>query len=77
MKISLSILRFAAAVLVGIGLAAPLRAQEKADKSAHAVVSTAGDGAGSLGRRIAGMERGIGCLGQSIDDRGRDSRGRG
>ena len=31
MKISLSILRFAAAVLVGIGLAAPLRAQEKAD----------------------------------------------
>src|SRR5579864_4037667 len=31
MKISVSILRFAAASLVGIGLAAPVRAQEKAD----------------------------------------------
>ena len=31
MKISVSILRFAAALLVGIGLAAPVRAQEKAD----------------------------------------------
>src|SRR5580700_9061251 len=31
MKISVSVLRFAAALLVGIGLVAPVRAQEKAD----------------------------------------------